>query len=223
MKNIHLTKTCSGCNKIQTYSCVSSYNLALRKNTKCCSCNKIGKPVWNEGKSGLQIAWNRGLRKETDLRVKKCSLSQKNKKISCEQRKKHSETMTGKHHTEETKHKLRFIAIRELERRGITGKSRMYNPKACDFINQFGKKNGYNFQHAMNGGEIEIYGYFLDGYDKEKNVVFEYDEPKHRFPCYKKNDIIRQRRIIDSIKPVSFFRYDEKNDVLCDVMVRNDI
>lgn len=32
-----------------------------------------GRTVWNKGKKGLQIAWNKGLTKETDERVKKCS------------------------------------------------------------------------------------------------------------------------------------------------------
>ena len=29
------------------------------------------------------------------------------------------------------------------------------------------------------GGGIEICGYKVDGYDKEKNIVFEYDEKHH--------------------------------------------
>jgi hypothetical protein len=218
MKISSLNKNCPVCNKTQVYSCVSALNLSIRKNTKCSSCNQKGKPAWNSGKSGLQIAWNKGLTKDMDLRVKQYSLSQKNKKISDEQRKNHSKKMMGKHHTEETKYKLRVIAINELNKNGIIGKLRNYNPNACQFIENFGSQNGYNFQHAMNGGEVEIYGYFLDGYDKEKNVVFEYDEPKHRFPSYKQNDLIRQKRIVDNIKPISFFRYDEHNKVLYDVI-----
>jgi hypothetical protein len=55
-----------------------------------------------------------------------------------------------------------------------------FNPKACKIIDEFGKKHGYTFQHAMNGGEVTLGGYFVDGYDKENNVVIEYYEPFHK-------------------------------------------
>ena len=31
-----------------------------------------------------------------------------------------------------------------------------YNPKSIPIIEEFGKANGYNFQHAENGGEFYI-------------------------------------------------------------------
>lgn len=43
-----------------------------------------------------------------------------------------------------------------------------------------GQNNGYNFQHAENGGEICIDGYFPDGVDQDKMVIIEIDE-KHHF------------------------------------------
>jgi hypothetical protein len=141
MKNPILSKTCAVCNISQVYSCVSALNLSIRKNTKCWSCNKKGKPTWNSGKLGVQIAWNKGLTKDTDFRVKQYGLSQKNKKISSEQRENHSKKMMGKRHTEETKYKLRLITINQLHKKGITGKSRNYNPNACKFIEKFGKEN----------------------------------------------------------------------------------
>ena len=57
------------------------------------------------------------------------------------------------------------------------------------------------------GGEIQLYGYFVDGYDKERNIIFEYDEKKH----YKSNgnlnnkDIYRQNLIIERYQPKSIF------------------
>ncbi len=70
----------------------------------------------------------------------------------------------------------------------------------------------------MNGGEVIISGYSLDGYDKDKNVVFEYDEPKHNRFSVKKNDKIREKRIIKKIKPIMFIRYDEENNMLYDTI-----
>lgn len=121
----------------------------------------------------------------------------------------------GKKRTDELKEKLRYHALERIKKLGIT---RGYNPKACQFIDEYGKKNGYNFQHAMNGGEVIISGYCIDGYDKEKNVVFEYDEINHTYPSVKIKDGIRQKRLIDKIKPSSFLRYDEKSNKLYDVI-----
>lgn len=74
-----------------------------------------------------------------------------------------------------------------------------YNINSIPIIEEYGKKYGYNFQHAENGGEyyIEGLGYYLDGYDKEKNVVIEVDESHHfnKDGSLKKRDIIRQEKI----------------------------
>lgn len=56
-----------------------------------------------------------------------------------------------------------------------------------------------NIQHAMNGGEYHIkdLGYWLDGYDKENNIVYEFDESYHfNFDGeLKEKDKIRQQEI----------------------------
>ena len=68
-----------------------------------------------------------------------------------------------------------------------------------------------------------ISGYYVDGYDKEKNIIFEYDEPHHNSLNRKNKDIIRQKRIIDNIKPKMFIRYDQKNNRLYDTLTNNPI
>jgi hypothetical protein len=130
--------------------------------------------------------------------------------------------MKNKIITEKTKYKLRLSAIKRIkEQRCFIS----YNPKACEFIDNLNKKFGWKIQHALKGGEKEIYGYFVDGYDSEKSIIFEYDEPYH----YKINgdlkqrDIIRQKRIVDNIKPKMFIRYDEKNQRLYDITSNNII
>jgi len=78
-----------------------------------------------------------------------------------------------------------------------------YNPIACKLIDEYGKKHGYNFQHALNGGEyyIKELGYWVDGYDKEKNVVIEYYE-NHHFTggVLKDKEINRKKEIINFLK-----------------------
>lgn len=78
--------------------------------------------------------------------------------------------------------------IREKLRKSIISRIKMlkgkyspnYNPSACKIIEEYGKKHCYNFQHAENGGEKCIGGYFPDGVDEEKKTIIEIDE-KHHF------------------------------------------
>lgn len=74
-----------------------------------------------------------------------------------------------------------------------------FNPEACKLIEEYGIQNGYNFQHALNGGEFYIkeLGYFVDGYDKENNIVIEYYEKYHNGPKRREKDTIRENKIIE--------------------------
>jgi len=74
-----------------------------------------------------------------------------------------------------------------------------FNPIACQKIDEYGRTFGYKFQHAMNGGEVKVVGYSLDGYDKEKNVVIEYNEKYHNTPIQRKKDELRKQRIIEHL------------------------
>ena len=60
----------------------------------------------------------------------------------------------------------------------------------------------------------------VDGYDKEKNIVFEYDEKRHYKDVYnnilKDKDINRQNEIIAKLG-CRFFRYNETIDLLYEV------
>jgi CRISPR/Cas system CSM-associated protein Csm5 (group 7 of RAMP superfamily) len=58
---------------------------------------------------------------------------------------------------------------------------------------------------------------YLDGYDKNKNVILEYDSKYHNRPNQKKADLIRQQKIIDVLNPKVFWRYDSVNDEFTDV------
>ena len=119
--------------------------------------------------------------------------------------------MYGKTHTEETKRKirksmtgkvfsnthrqnLRLAKIADMKKKyGQVQPG--YNIDACRIIERYGKEHGYNFQHAENGGEFHIkpLGYWVDGYDKDKNVVIEVYEPRHRKTV--ERDARRQKEI----------------------------
>jgi hypothetical protein len=117
--------------------------------------------------------------------------------------------------SDDRRRKARIFSINRLN--NIYGEYNMMitrtNPISCKFIDEYSKKEGYNFQHALNGGEyfIENMGYYVDGYDKEKNIVFEYDEPHHYYKSglLKFKDIRRMNEIKQVLK-CKFIRYNEK-------------
>jgi len=74
-----------------------------------------------------------------------------------------------------------------------------FNEKACKIFDDISKNENIHIQHAMNGGEYKIkdLGYWLDGYDIENNVAYEYDEKEHYINGkLKEKDLIRQKEII---------------------------
>ena len=68
-----------------------------------------------------------------------------------------------------------------------------------------------------------ILWYYPDGYDKEKNIVFEYDESHHYYKdgSLKCKDIKRQIEIIKYIN-CKFIRYNERDDKLYEVNLKDD-
>jgi hypothetical protein len=225
------TKNCDGCGKTLSYSTQGNLNLSIRKKSKCMSCSQQGRIISVETRFriGLKIK-GRTLSKEHKEKIRKSKIGKNNPmygKPSPFRGKHHTDEnnlknslwhkncvgkrhpMFGRHHGKETIQKMRIATSKRIKKFGI--RSRNFSPVACKFITEYGKQVGYNFQHAMNGGEQIVGGYFVDGYDKDKNVVFEYDEPRHYYVNgnLKPKDIIRQMRIIQMLHPKKFIRYNE--------------
>jgi hypothetical protein len=70
-----------------------------------------------------------------------------------------------------------------------------FNKEACRIFDEIMLRENIFIQHAMNGGEyyIKELGYWVDGYDKENNVVYEFDEDYHKYR--KERDLKRQQEI----------------------------
>jgi hypothetical protein len=108
----------------------------------------------------------------------------------------------GKPHTEETKLKMRLSTIAYLEQ--LKGQlAPRYNKESITLIEDYGKKHGYKFMHAENGGEFYVkeLGYFLDAYDPIFNIALEIDE-KHHFNNENNlidKDILRQKLIEEKL------------------------
>lgn len=72
-------------------------------------------------------------------------------------------------------------------------------------------------QHALNGGEVRIGNYWVDGYDKINKIIFEYDERKHYITgtnILKQKDINRQNKILSLLgDDWTLYRYNENLNI----------
>lgn len=232
------TRYCPTCNKLMAYSCKSALTRATRKNTNCKVCANLGEnnPAYGK-KFSEETRAKMSAKIISEETKKKMSLAQSHLKgkdhpnfgryPSDDTRLKKSIAVTGeknpnygKHHSEETKHKIRLkriASIKERYRQIIPN----YNPKGCRIFDNLMIENNIFIQHAENGGEyyIKELGYWLDGYDTENNVVYEFDEGYHFLAGkLKEKDIIRQRKIekflncsFIRIKEILFMLYDLKH------------
>ena len=86
----------------------------------------------------------------------------------------------GQKHSEKTLRKMRLSAISRI--RSAKGQAApRYNERSIPLIEEVGRKFGYSFKHAENGGEyfIKELGYWVDGYDESTNTVLEIYERFH--------------------------------------------
>lgn len=196
------TKNCQYCGK--------EYKVyGLKNHEKYCEYNpnKIEYPTF---KHIGHIAWNKGLTVKNDIRIQQATEKVKQYYET------HDGTWKGRKHSDEEKDKIRIAQTEHIKSIIDWGSARI-SKTACKYMDKLNEEKHWNLQHGMNGGEITCIGYFLDGYDKDLNIVFEYDEPRHyvdvtnNILCEK--DIIRQNKIINELH-CEFWRYNEKMDLL---------
>jgi hypothetical protein len=233
------TKTCPKCGSEQTYSYKRSFLVAIKKNSLCWNCSSkksskvIDRSLWkteqfkNNAKIKAKNQWKENrdkmlmILKSLSYR-KKCSLTHK----KMWKNKDYNERMRKIHKSDEYRKKLRERTL-NFVRSKINGKLMSYSKTACDFIDGLNIKNGWNLKHALNNNfeEHQVAGYLLDGYDKHKNIVFEYDEPYHYdvFGNLKKKDVYRQNIILKEIQPFEFWRYDEQRKKLYNVISKKEL
>jgi hypothetical protein len=117
----------------------------------------------------------------------------------------------------ETKRKMRLAAIKNLIKQKIfvNKLGPRFNIKACKYFDELNKTNGWSLIHALNGGEyyIKELGYWIDAYDKNKNIVVEYDEKHHSSSKQKEKDLKRMTEIIKYLH-CEFLRYNESKKEL---------
>lgn len=122
----------------------------------------------------------------------------------------------GKHHSAKAREKMRKSTCEYLKKLNPT--PCRYNKNSIPVLERIAEEHGWHIQHAENGGEFYTgIGYFVDAYDKEKNVVLEYDEKKHYYDVDNNilcdNDLERQSQIIQHLH-CEYWRYNETTETL---------
>lgn len=207
-------KKCPECQDDMIYNNKYTYIYSVEHDKKCQTCANIGKNVGikrtDEVKNKLSNAQIKRFKNPKER--ERYSTMQLGKKLSMEHKRNISEGNKGKIRSNENKKQYRISAIKRIEKNKLDGNQLVpnFNPNACKIIDEYGKKTGYNFQHAMNGGEFHIkeLGYWVDGYDRNKNVVVECYEKRHfKDGKLKIKDINRQTEIINHLN-CKFIVYD---------------
>jgi hypothetical protein len=177
----------------------SFYNIAKGYREHCGkSCSKKVQPNavgWTHSKREDYVVWNKG--KPMSEEYKKNWLnSVKNTRWRA--------------NDEDIINKLRLAFIKNLKEINKSFHP-PYSKRGCEYFNKLMEDTGIKIQHAENGGEFYIkeLGYWVDGYDKENNIVYEWDDKRH----YINNELLdkdknRQRRIEDFLK-CKFIRIKE--------------
>ena len=188
-----LERVCPKCECNINYDSIKLYNQAMSRNSMCKMCSYKNRPPCSEKtKNKISIAnfgENNGMFGGTHSEEYKQELSEKLKKFPLKQ------TETG---IEKMRNSLRKKYAEKFIKTGY--KFPRVNIKACEFIDQYGKENGYSFIHGLNGGEkyFKEVGAFVDGYDEKTNTIFEYDEKHHfdRFGNLIKKDTDRMQALL---------------------------
>jgi len=207
---ISLKRKCPDCGEEIQYSHKYYLNRAEKKNNKCGSCarkninlgdSNPAKRLDVRKKISLSKMGEKNPAKRIEVR-KKISESLKGRTLPINVRKKISEKMSNRSLSVEHRKNLRLARKNEIE--SIYGKMvANHNPEACKIIDEYGKKhNIMDLQHAENGGEFSIIGYFVDGYSPSKNMVIEVDETRHYDlnGCLRERDVTRQKEIEKHLK-----------------------
>lgn len=205
------TRRCPQCKTELEYSVYHTWWWANKCNQVCRVCAHTGKPLSTRTKEKISsetIGSKNPMYGRHHTSAVKTFISQNNRG---------NKSKSGQTCDEDAKMNMRNAAIKRIQ---IQGTSRSYNPNACIFMDTM--KPNYNFVHAANSGdEFQFRGYFADGYDKHKNIWFEYDEPYH----YKNNGTLRRKdvaRMNEIIRHLGckFIRYDEAHKLLREYKIR---
>lgn len=204
-------KKCPNCGSDIFYKDKKALMQSIRLNSNCKPCSfeikksKISKTLKEKYKngdispnmSGAHSEESRKKQSESKKGIKQSIESNIKRSISCKLAKCGAYNK-GRKCSEENKKKFRLLMIEKLSK---TNKNfhPPYNERGCEYFDFLMKENNVFIQHALNGGEFHIkeLGYWVDGYDKDNNIVYEWDEEHHHYVNGEltEKDLNRQREI----------------------------
>jgi len=175
-------RNCPTCGKEIIYSSKGNLGRAIKSNSSCCHVRRGPMPEW--------ACRNRSAKMKGKFIGPKHHFFGKHHPEAT--REKISAALTGKIRgpaSEETKRKLRISNLKRLNELNIG--------TAIDkgSVEWFSKYNGETHSNFAPKRFMKI-GYDADGYDSDKHIWIEYDTPYHSLRRQRKNDILREHRII---------------------------
>ena len=225
-------RNCPTCGKELSYTKKAKRDLSVRENRNCYSCAmKIPRMFSDEHKKNLSLSLSgkkkgpctesrrlKLLGKKQSLRT--CSLkssSQSRRFSDWLERYKESISQSKRFSNPSERHKTSTSVKLAMHRPDVrkrhiealhhskwlkvrTDKGQM---ELIEKWNRLGFKFEPNYQVHT---DTDLF--YIDGYDKDHNVVLEYDSKYHQKLGQKKRDLVRQQKIINILHPKKFWRYD---------------
>jgi ribosomal protein S27E len=222
-----LTRNCPKCSIELLYKTKEGKDAANTRNAKCKDCQNKATRIYEtpdklerncpdcgklmqytKGKD-LSIRRHRWLRDTRENRLcNKCVRSGSRNGMAGTSRCGKDNPNYGNKWSKKQKTRMREISVKKYIERGYILTN--YNPNACKYFDKLSKEKKWNLQHAENGGEVVVNGYFLDAYDKDRNIVVEYDEPNHFLGGKLKQKDVDRMNEIKQTMGCTFYRYDER-------------
>jgi len=231
----HWIRKCNHCLNLMYHSDMNAYLLARRKNRKCPKCRTVGcnnpffgKHLSDKHRLKLSAAFSGennpmfGLygARHPKYGISRGSVEKHSLKSRLQMSKTHRKngaTNGNKNPAKrpDVRRKIRLSVLKHIRENIGTDLRPTFNPRACKYIDGLNQKHGWNLKHALNGGEyfISDLGFWVDGFDQKRNIIFEYDEPKHYGVdgFLKERDVNRMTEIKNHLG-CQFFRYNEREN-----------
>jgi hypothetical protein len=224
MKNDLYMRNCPKCGKEIYHTTKHILNQSIKGNRICKSCSKMftNNPNFNTHFSDER---KNKISKSCSIdRINRYSDKRERDKLSKSQIKRYSNEEQKKNTSIFTKTAMRDPKIRKKHLDALHNsqwlkvKTDEGQLELIENLNSIGFNFQPNFQVKTNQDL-----FYIDGYDKEKNVVLEYDSKYHNRRQQKEKDLVRQQKIIEILKPKKFWRYDGVTKSFTEVIGENKL
>ena len=204
MQKIEYKRNCPGCGNEILYISYDSFR-HVKKTSKCRYCSNIrsdkSKKAISIKQTGRKLSLDTKLKMSNFQKIRYSNPLELIKMKNAVKRAMHRPDVRKKH--VEALHKTRWLKVR-------TDKGQL---ELLEKWNRLGFKFEPNYQVHT---DLDLF--YVDGYDKEHNIVLEYDGKYHNIIGQQQKDLIRQQKIIDILKPKKFWRYSSENKTIKNVL-----